>query len=318
MTVESGSIREDEPNTVTGYADDDAATDAFLSNLSGESKGSTEGGEQRDEAAVPAATEEPAKGFEETSVTTPEDPDDAEVEVKVGEETHKAKLKDLKRLFGQEASLTQKSQKLAETQRLADAVATKADATLKGLIAKAKAAYEPYEKLDMLVLSQRMDTDAFAQLREDAASAKANLDYLTTELDGHTQAVQARNQQAFQEAAQACIKSLEDPKTGIQGFGKELYEDIAKFAEAEGLTGVRQLTSAPALKLIHMAMQFKRGEAAAKAAGEKTTKVIEQAKRVLKPGTGTEKNSDSLRDAVAKLRRSGSDDDTIAAFMALG
>jgi hypothetical protein len=183
------------------------------------------------------------------------------------------------------------------------------------MMERAQARFEPYAKLDMLVLSQRMDTEAFQALRADAAAAEADVKFLSQELDGHMQATNERSQVAYKEAAQNCLKVLSDPKTGIEGFGKPLYDELLSFADTQGLPSVRQLTDPSALKIVHMAMLYSKAQAAAKVAATKVEKVVNAPKRVVKPGTASAP-TDPYRNALKALKASGNPDDAEAAFLA--
>lgn len=318
----TGSIITDEHGSTVGDDDFDAAA-AFLSNLTGEEpKPST----QTDDAAP--ATQETAQteAPEQTNIAdddthTDPDPDDAEVEIKVGEETKKATLKDLKRLYGQEASLTQKAQKLAEQTRTAVEQDARASAALKAMLERAQARYAPFANVDMLVMSQQMDTETFQQLRTMEAEAKADVDFLRQELQGHMQAQQQAARAAYTEAANACVKALtnSDSPAYIEGWGKPMYDELASFSEQQGFKGFRAIVDPAAIKLVHMAMQFAKGADAAQAAARKIEKVAQQPRRVLKPGASKAPNdNDPKRGAMAQLRRSGDIDDAAAAFAALG
>lgn len=312
MTDTVGSITTDEPDAGDGY-------DAFLSSLDDEDPKKGAPSETVEEAAESPVTEtaeeteqtdegEPNEGSE----TDENDPDNEEVEIKVGEETKKATLKELKRLFGQEASLTQKSQKLAEQSRVAQEQDARANAALTAMLERAKERYKPYAELDMLVLAQRMDTETFAQLRADAKAAEADVTFLTQELDGHMKAAQDRANKAHQEAGNAMIKALEDPKTGIEGFNPALYNELVAFGAANGLQNVRMLVDPNAIKVLHMAMLYDKGQKAAKTVVDKTRKVVAKPTRQLRPGNSASNQASAFTTAMKQLRSSGGDIDSAA------
>ena len=94
--------------------------------------------------------------------------DDDEVAIKVGDKEHRVSVKDLKRLFGQEASLTQKSQDLAaNNQRALDQIA-KAEAGVKRLLDKAATRLKPYANIDWVIAAKEYSTEDLKTLREDA------------------------------------------------------------------------------------------------------------------------------------------------------
>lgn len=297
--------------------DDDDGANAFLSSFTDDKKrpsGSDEGApETQDE--TPANTED-TDGEADKGTEQSDDPDDQEVEIKVGEETKKATLRDLKRLYGQEAALTQKSQKASEQLRLAEENIARTTATSKAILERAQKAYEPYANLDWLVLAQTMDTEQFQALRQDAAAFKANVDFLTTEVDGFMKDQQTKAATAYQAAAGECIKVLSDPTTGIEGFGKPLYDEMMAFCGEMGLPTARQSTNAAEYKIVHMAMQWAKSQKAAKEAESKAKKAVDQQKRVVKPGSNANNKSDSNnRAALARLRQTGDVEDAAAAFL---
>lgn len=311
MPPASGSILADESND---------GVDAFLSSFSdGEDPKKPSTKTETDEAKAPETdTPEP----EETNTATPEgeegepqetDPDDAEVEIKVGEETKKATIKELKRLYGQEAALTQKSQALAQQRAAADATYTQAHTALQSMTARAAEAFKPYADLDWLVLAQRMDTETFQALRQDAAAAEANVKFFETELKGTVTAHQEQARLAHQEAANECVKAMESPETGIPGFGQPMYQDMLTFAKAQGFDGAHQIVRPAVLKMLHMAMSWHKQQTATKVAEAKIAKAPNKPTTVIKPGTSSGNTS---RTAMQQLRKSGSVDDAADAFMA--
>lgn len=301
--------------------------DAFLSNLTGEptkKRDSTEEAEGAPEAPpneTEGAEEENTEGGEEPTQEgedeqTEADPDDTEVEIKVGDETKKATIKELKRLYGQEASLTQKSQKLAEQVKIAETRHAQATTALSALLTKAMDRAKPYRELDMLVLSQRMETEAFEQLRADAAAAEADVKFLQQELGTYMQAEQQRTQAAYREAAAACIKALEDPQTGIKGWGKDMHSELSGWAESLGATNVRGITDPVAWRLLSMAHEWHKSQEAAKVAAAKVAKAPTTPTKVLRPGSAKTSNSTVSRQDALKRMAAGDDDAGVDAFLA--
>jgi hypothetical protein len=304
----------------------DDGVDAFLSNLTGEDpkKPSTkkveEAPEEQEETPVSEEDTQTAdEKTEDTEDTEGEegetDPDDAEVEIKVGEETKKATIKELKRLYGQEAALTQKSQALAAARTAADQKFSQADTALTAMVERAKTAYEPYANLDFMVLAQRMDTETFQALRQDAAQAESNLKFFEAELTGLQQTQAQHTAQAHREAATACIAELNDPEKGIKGWGEPLYNELMAFGAKHIGPTVRQMTNPAAIKTLHMAMQWAKSQDALKTAAAKVQAAPNKPTVVLKPGASKTQGGRQAT-AMQALRRSGSTDDATDAFLA--
>ena len=83
--------------------------------------------------------------------------DDAVLEIMVDGKPQQVSAKDLKRLYGQEQSLTRKSQDLAATRKQAEESLAKADISYRKLIERAEARHKPYAEVDMLGASRQMD-----------------------------------------------------------------------------------------------------------------------------------------------------------------
>jgi hypothetical protein len=310
-------------DTIEYDVSEDSGVEAFLSNLTGDDprkKTSTEdevGGAKTPEVDTPESDNTPAEkteGDDEGEQET--DPDDAEVEIKVGEETKKATLKELKRLYGQEASLTQKSQALAQQRAAADATYTQAHTALQTMSQRAAEAYRPYAELDWLVVAQNMDTETFKSLRQDAAAAEANVKFYEHELQQTVAKHQEQAQLAHREAVAECVKAMESPETGIPGFGKPMYDEMIGFAKEQGFDQAHLITKPAVLKMLHMAMAWSKQQSATKVAEAKIAKAPNKPTTVLKPGSKSNTDSTSMRSAMQKLRQTGSLDDATDAFMA--
>lgn len=283
------------------------ATDAFLKDAETPRK---------DDPADPSDAEGDAT--ETAGTEEPKEPDEPEFDVKVGEETRKAKLSELTRLYGQEAALTQKSQALAEARTKAESQADAATAILTEQKTRAQKLWEPYANLDFLALSTQMTSEDFVALRAEASAALNNLNTLTSTLDGHEKVTQDRRAVLHRERAQVAITELSDPDKGIKGWGPELYNDLMGYAETQGMSqaAARGLVDAAPLRLLHKAMLYDRG--AAKTAEVK--KVVAKATVTLKPGpTKAEGEGNGFKTALRAMRSSGGNlDATADAFLALG
>ena len=117
--------------------------------------------------------------------------DDTLVEISVDGESKQASIKDLKRLYGQEASLTRKSQETASQRKMADEQLQKADASLQAMISRAQERFKPYSEVDMLVASKNMSAEDFTQLRAEAKQAEDDLKFLTEEAPHRTSSARA-------------------------------------------------------------------------------------------------------------------------------
>jgi hypothetical protein len=300
--------------------DDAKAEDAEEETATEETEGETE------DAEKPSEDAEETEG--ETEETTEDDEkkyaesDDIFVKVKVGDEEHEVPVKDLKRLFGQEAALTRKSQEVAAKTKEVEASQAKNIAALDVLVKRAQEAANPYRQINWagLMKDPAVSPQEVSALQEAARAAFENETFLTTQLDNFMGEVTKQQQATHVQAARDCVKALttEDSPTYIKGWNESMYNDIRSFAVEQGLNQqmVNQLTDPAAFKMMHMALQFHRG-----AQKVVTTKVNKAPKKIVKSNTVTgTSNRQTARQvdrnqAVAKLRKSGGRmDDAVSAF----
>lgn len=231
--------------------------------------------------------------------------DDTMVEVVVSGETQQVSVGDLKRLAGQEKSLTQKSQEVSRLRKEALESSEKSHLVLQKLIEKAEAEYKPYADVDMLVASKTMSDNDFAALRKEAQLAKANLDFLKEEADGFYRGLQQQQQKAMQEAATECVKTLQNE---LPNWSNQLYNDIRAYAVSQGLPQeqVDQYVDPNVIMLLNKARMFDEGRKVA------TVKKKTPKKRVLKskkaPATPAQRRNEKTEQVRKRLQNAVSQD----------
>ena len=215
------------------------------------------------------------------------------VEVLVDGEVKKASVRDLKRLYGQEASLTKKSQQTAKQRKEADEAIQKTSVVMQRLIEKAQEAYKPYEDIDMLVASQEMTREDFASLRKESKLAKDNLDFLTQEAEQFYSEIQAQHQANLNEAATQAVKVLRED---IPDWSNAMYDEIRQYSVSEGLPEqmVNTIVDPVVIKLLNKARLYDQGK---KVATKKKAKTVTRTKS-LKARKTPEQSAD-----VAKQKR---------------
>lgn len=295
----SEAPEEDEPSddAPEEEAEDTEAEEAVEDEEESEEDHQEESTEEGDEEE----SEEPKKGLE----------DDAIVKIKVGDEELDVSVKDLKRLYGQEAALTRKSQEVAAKRKEAEATAMKASATLEKMYQKAAAKWEPYAKIDYLVAQKQLDADQFAALRSEAQAAFEDFRFISEEADAFVKETQAQQQQVLQEAAQEAVKVLRDV---IPDWSPKLYDQIREYAITTGMDSnvVNNLVDPVAIQLIHKARLFDESKKIT------TKKKVVQQKKVLKPTVTTSSRDVKPGGAAksrAKLQATGSVDDAANLFL---
>jgi hypothetical protein len=335
--------------TNDGLDDDFGAAEAFLRSLA-DDPGSNRVSDEDDEDKKRKTEEEQPEhqddeSDDETPEETPGDEDDADDEdgedreeeepkartyveddnvftkVKVGDEEEEVAIKDLKRLYGQEKALTQKSQAVADLRKKLDTQGATYLAQTNALLERAKERLKPYQQLDFLALSrdQNISNEELTALRQEAQKAAEDVVFLTTEANNFMAAVQQQRHSTIVETAKASIAELSDPKTGIKGFNEKMYDDIRSFAGKLGAPAevVNNLVDAWAIRLIHKAMQFEKG---AQAARSKTKVVNKGPKRVVKTTSSPSSNpgvqQTKAKQAMKTLRKTGTVDAAANAFLA--
>jgi hypothetical protein len=189
--------------------------------------------------------------------------DDQVVDISVNGESKKVSVKDLKRLYGQEASLTKKSQDLANQRKQSEEQLAQTHMSYQKLMERAEARYKPYADIDMLVASREMDAETFSQLRQDAKQAEDDLKFLQEESGQLVSQAQQNHQQATKEAAADCVKVLQEQ---LPDWGNELYADIRDYAVRSGLPKdqVDQYTDPQVIMLINKARLYDQSKQSAK------------------------------------------------------
>ncbi len=232
--------------------------------------------------------------------------DAAEVEVTVNGEAQRFTIGSLKRLAGQEAALTQKSQE-------AELVGGRAAAALQAAIEAVQEDMAPYADVDWLVLQNQLEPAEFEWHRENARKAHEKYSKLVGAAQGFEQVVGERKQAETIRAAKACIADLTDPKTGIPGWDDKLYGEIMAYGAEAGLPRdeVAQITNPTVIRLLRKAMLYDRGQKVA------TKKVKDAPTKVIKGGARQDPASKTIaaKKAVRRLAQSGSEDDAVAALL---
>lgn len=236
--------------------------------------------------------------------------DDMITKVKVGDDELEVSVKDLKRLHGQEKSLTIKSQEVAAQRKALEDKSLQYEASLQRLMEKAQERYKPYAEVDMLVAAKTMSDDDFMQLRRESQMAKEDLDFFTQEASKYAQNVKNEYQKRLQEEASKTIKILQER---VPDWSQNLYNDVRSYAINQGLTAevVDTIVEPTAIEMMIKAMRYDQGK---KVATQK--RIVRKQKRVLKSGTSNPTTAKKRQsEAMERLHRTGSTDDATNAFL---
>jgi len=239
--------------------------------------------------------------------------DDAQVEIQVDGETVQASVKDLKRLYGQEAALTRKSQEVAKQRKDAEDSLSKSSVVLQKMLEKAQAKFKPYQEVDMLVASKTMSTEDFAQLRKEYKAVEEEYKFLSEEADVYYKDLQNQQQTQLQSAAKECVKVLQEE---VPNWSNQLYNDIRGYAISIGLpeNEVNRYVDPKVIQLINKARLYDQGKkvATTKKKNPTSTKILRSKKA---PPTATSRKASKLKDATAALGNQGVDLDDISSVI---
>jgi hypothetical protein len=321
---ESGAIdaffahlsQEDEDASKKKPSDDEGEEETSESNSDEKSE---DGDEASDESPEDEADEDGEKEDDQASKKYAED--DVFFKVKVGEEEIEVSAKDLKRLYGQEAALTRKGQEVAEQRKAVEQEQQVYVARTQQMLQRATAKAEQFRQIPWMDLARdpnvpKEQLDTLQAMAQQAFQEEA---YLQQESNALVQHINQTAQTSLAKQAAETVKVLSDPTSPahIDGWNQQLYGDMLKFATDMGVPAriANQIVDAPTLKLLHMAMQFHKG--AQKVTTVKTNKTP---KKIVKtssaPQTTTSTKASKVKTTMAKLARSGSEEDAVNAFMA--
>ncbi len=318
------------------FDDIDSASEALLARWEDAEKPSeqetdvaTEPADEETEQLDQEAEEDEADLEDEEADEDPEEEDDAEeteeeedeeinldddtlVEIVVDGEAQQASIAQLKRLYGQEASLTRKSQDVAKQRKEAEEAIGKSNVVLQRMLEKAEERYKPYSEVDMLVASKSMTTEDFAQLRKEAQTAADDVKFLREEADTYFKQLQTEQQQAMQEQAREAVKVLQED---IPDWSNNLYDDIRAFAVSQGLREdqVNTIVDPAVIKILNKARLFDQAKKITTTKKKRTSKKVLRATKA--PNTEANEKAKRIKTSKAKLRNSNDMDDIAEALL---
>ena len=263
--------------------------------------------------------EEEQEGDEDEDKRKYVDDEEAHVKIKVGEEEHEVPVKQLKRLFGQEAALTQKSQALAVKRKEFEENEKAYMAASHALLTQAKQRYEPYSKIDFLVLSRDPNCTAeqLQALREETQARHDEVKFLEEQTGQYMQAINQRQHEQRVATAQASVKELsnEDSPYYIEGFNADVYNGLRDFAISQGMDRAQanNVIDAPSLKLLSLAKKYVEG--LSKVTTTKVNKTVKKVVKTSKTMNSSQRLGKGDDKAMAKFVKSGTVEDATDVFL---
>lgn len=271
---------------------------------------------EEDEEADDDSTDDTEESETEDDDQAESLPDDATVDVLVDGEKRSVSVSDLKRLYGQEQSLTRKSQETAAQRKEAEAAMEKNHQVFQTMLSKAQERWKPFSEVDMLLASKSMATEDFTLLRKEAQAAFDDLRFLTEESDAFYNEIQTKQKADQQDAAKQCVKTLQED---IPEWNNKLYNDIRSYAVTQGLPEdqVNQYVDPNVIKLINKARLYDLGKqvSTVKKKAAATKKVL-RSKRSPDPKAKSKSQIEKTRAKI--IASAGRDDDAIAEAILAG
>lgn len=244
-------------------------------------------------------------------------PDDAIIRYEVDGETLELSVSDAKRLAGQEAAINKKAELLATERKATEAAKERAEASMNLMLEQAEERFRPYAEIDWVLASKRLDEDELQALRQEAQAAHADYTKVKEGLDEFM----GEKRQALIEEQNETVKNtqkiLEDPTTGIPGFGPEMYKELIEYAVSQGYSqeSAANFITPEIFKLLHKASQFDKGKQVATVKRKKTPSKTISTKKTTPPSANAKKAKAEA--AKARMRERGGDrDSTVEAFLA--
>lgn len=291
-----GAPEGDDTNDDEG--DDDQDADEGDDDLSG----ADDDDDQDPGADDDAGDDDADEGDDGSKTTTNEAADDHIVKVTLDGETKEFTVGTLKRLAGQEASLTRKSQE-------ADLVGGRAAAALQAALSVAQEDLAPYQGVDWMVLQQEMDPGEFKWHRENAQRLDARFRKLVGAAEGFEKDLSDRRQAA---SAEMAAEALREMTADVPGWDDKADAAVRAFGVSQGLdpNDVKGISNAKVLKILRKAMLYDQGQKVA------TQKVKDAPNKVLR-GTNRAQAAKGInvRKAERALKTTGSDDAAVAVLM---
>lgn len=235
-------------------------------------------------------------------------PDDAEISVKVNGEDIKVSGAALKRLAGQEAALTQRSQALNKAKTEVENHGLYIANVLQTRYAAAKANADRYKNVDLFDARTRLDDEDFEALRSAKEAAEAEVKAIETEANEFIDRTRKTREQLIQHQAREALKVLHDK---IPEWSDEVYADIRNYAVKEGMdpTVVNETVDPSAIIMMRKAMLYDKLQ-------ESKSKVTEKAKKApkkvsKKSSKPTNNSASKLKIAQRKVAENGGDIDSV-------
>lgn len=241
--------------------------------------------------------------------------DEAQVSVKVDGKDLRVSVKDLKRLYGQEAALTNRAKSLAAQRTALEEQGLHVAKIMQGRMDKAKANQAKYADVDLFAAARDMEPEDFNALRAAKEAADSEVQALEQEAGQFLNSARATRTTILQQQAVEAVRQITDPESPhhIADWSDSLYNDIRTFAVSQGMdaNAVNELTDPAAIKILNIAREALANKGQREATQEKVkTKVKKKLAKSSKKVSGKqEKTIQNKSSKVKSARRDVMDSD---------
>lgn len=239
--------------------------------------------------------------------------DEAEVTVTVEGAEHRVSVKDLKRLYGQEAALTQKSQAIAAQRRSLEDQGLYLAKILDGRHKEALTKVAKYKDVDLFRASRELEPEDFDALRSAKEHAESELVAIEREGKEFVQRAQGQRNQHLREQAKESLKVITKV---IPDWNDDVYSKVSAYAVSQGMDAdvVGQIVDASAIIMMHKAWQFDQSQSKKETVQKKISKTP---KKVLKSsGDPVDRATSKIKSLRRDAANTGDVDDVAALFLA--
>jgi hypothetical protein len=239
--------------------------------------------------------------------------DDVEVTISVDGQDQRVSIGSLKRLAGQEASLTKKSQAIAEQRRTLENQGMYVAKVMQDRYEAAKTKVEKYKDVDLFRASRELEPDEFDALREAKEAAENELQTYEREGVEFLKRSQETRATILREQAKESLKIIAEK---IPDWSDKLYDEIRTYAVSQGMGSdvVNEVVDPGAISMMHKAMLYDKAQSASSKVVKKITKAPK--KTVSKANKVTDSKASKLKAMRRKAETSGDIDDVTELFLA--
>jgi len=212
---------------------------------------------------------------------------------------------------------TQKTQLLAEQRKGFEAQSQNLEATMQALVNAAGADMSRFENINVKQAAIE-NPDQYKQAKAAYDQTKSTSDFINNQVEQYVQQQKQQHDELIKARSEESITAL---KASIPNWNNDLYYDIGKYAQSNGVSEeeFNNIVDHRSIQMMHKAMLYDRAKTSAKA---KTKKAVKRSpKKTLSSQQSDNSkalNQDTQKKAHERLRKTGHIDDAVAALKSRG